>query len=56
LVRKVNGFNQPAQANQAAGERLLAAIETHAPPKNRAEEAARDLPNERSGGSILNSN
>jgi hypothetical protein len=52
FVRKVSGFNQPAQANQAAFqaavdeiaaacERLLGALETGAPPKDRAVEAAR---------------
>lgn len=52
FVRKVSGFNQPSRANAAAfdaavGEitaaasRLLNALETSAPPRNRAAEAAR---------------
>jgi len=52
FVRKVSGFNKPSQANEAAFDaavddiaavstRLLAALETHAPPRNREEEAAR---------------
>jgi hypothetical protein len=51
-VRKVSGFNSPSRANAAAFEaavdeiaassaRLIAALETHAPPKNRAAEAAK---------------
>ena len=51
-VRKISGFNAPSQANAAAfaaavdeiaaaSGRLLAALETHAPPKDRAAEAAR---------------
>ena len=52
VVRKVTGFNKPSRANEAAfntavdeitrisGE-LFAALETHAPPKDRQEEAAR---------------
>lgn len=49
-VRKISGFTRPSQANQAAfdtavGEiaaasaRLLAALETFAPPKDRETEA-----------------
>ncbi len=52
FVRKISGFNQPSQANQAAFEEavamitvasanLLGALETKAPPKNRAEELAK---------------
>ena len=51
-VRKVTGFDKPSKANQAAfysavediariSERLLASLETTAPPKDREEEAAR---------------
>jgi hypothetical protein len=51
-VRKVTGFNKPSSANEAAfytavediariSERLLASLETTAPPKDREEEAAR---------------
>ena len=51
-VRKVTGFNKPSRANEAAfysavediariSERLLASLETSAPPKDREEEAAR---------------
>ncbi|HZH98671.1 MAG TPA: DUF2277 domain-containing protein [Fimbriimonadaceae bacterium] len=50
-VRKVSGFNKPSRANEAAfysavediariSERLLASLETTAPPKDREEEAA----------------
>lgn len=50
FVRKVSGFNQPSQANQAAFDRavddttqvvreLLAALTTAAPPRDRAVEA-----------------
>ncbi len=50
FVRKLSGFNAPSQANAAAFERaidevtaaasrLLASLETHAPPKDRAVEA-----------------
>jgi hypothetical protein len=49
-VRKVTGFNKPSNANEAAfhsavediariTERLLATLETAAPPKDREEEA-----------------
>lgn len=52
FVRKVSGFDKPSRANQAAFDaavdeiaaatrRLLAALETNAPSRNRAEEAAR---------------
>jgi hypothetical protein len=52
FVRKVSSFNQPSTRNEAAFQtavdditavaaRLLAALETNAPPKNREEEAAR---------------
>ena len=52
FVRKISGFNRPSKANEAAFSaavddiariscRLLGALETQAPPKNRAEEAAR---------------
>lgn len=51
-VRKVSGFNKPSQANEAAfyaavaeiaaaSARLLRSLETNAPPKDRAEVAAR---------------
>jgi hypothetical protein len=51
-VKKVTGFNKPSKANEAAfnsavediamiSERLLASLETNAPPKDREEEAAR---------------
>ena len=50
FVRKISGFNKPSKANEAAFEaaideiarcsaRLLRALETNAPPKNRQEEA-----------------
>ncbi len=52
FVRKISGFNKPSQANQeafaqaveeiaAASARLLASLETSAPPRNRAEESAK---------------
>ena len=52
FVRKISGFNKPSHANEAAFElaikevtavsaRLLASLETNAPPKNREEEAAK---------------
>lgn len=52
FVRKVSGFNKPSKANEAAflaaidqvaaaSRRLLASLETDAPPKSRAEEAAK---------------
>jgi hypothetical protein len=51
-VRKISGFNRPSKANEAAFDaaveaiaaasaRLLAALQTSAPPKDRAVEAAR---------------
>lgn len=51
-VRKISGFAKPSNANEAAfdaavdeiaraSERLLAALETSAPPKDWAEEAAK---------------
>jgi hypothetical protein len=51
-VRKVSGFNKPSKSNEeafnaAVGEiaeasmRLLSALETTAPPRNREEEAAK---------------
>ncbi len=51
-VRKVSGFNKPSQVNEAAfnaavdeialvTRKLLHALQTSAPPKNRAEEAAK---------------
>ena len=52
FVRKISGFTKPSQANEAAfqtaveevataARKLLEALETQAPPKNRAEEAAK---------------
>jgi len=52
FVRKVSGFDRPSQANEAAFEaavdeiaaaagRLLDALHTNAPPKDRAVEAAK---------------
>jgi hypothetical protein len=52
FVRKVSGFNKPSKANEAAflaavdavaeaSRKLLSSLETNAPPRNRAEEAAR---------------
>jgi len=52
FVRKISGFHKPAKSNEAAFEaaideiarvsqRLLAALETKAPPRNREEEAAK---------------
>lgn len=51
-VRKISGFNKPSKANEAAflaavdeiaavSTRLLDSLETKAPPKDRAEEAAK---------------
>jgi len=51
-VRKVSGFNKPSKANEAAfnaavdaiaavSTHLLRSLETNAPPRNRAEVAAR---------------
>ena len=52
FVRKVSGFNKPSKANEAAfntavdeiaaaASRLLAVLETNAPPKNREAEAVK---------------
>jgi hypothetical protein len=52
FVRKITGFNKPSKANEesfqsaideisAIANRLLHALETTAPPKNREEEAAK---------------
>jgi hypothetical protein len=52
FVRKVSGFNKPSKANEtafataveeiaAASHKLLTSLETNAPPRNRAEEAAK---------------
>jgi len=52
FVRKLSGFNKPSRANEAAflaavdevaavSAKLLHSLETHAPPRNREEEAAR---------------
>ena len=52
FVRKISGFHQPSKANEAAfatavdeiaasAARMLRAMETNAPPKNREEEAAK---------------
>jgi hypothetical protein len=52
FVRKITGFNKPSKANESAfmsaideiagiSERLLASLDTAAPPKNREEEAAK---------------
>jgi hypothetical protein len=52
FVRKICGFTKPSKVNEAAfltavddvaeiSARLLRSLETHAPPKNREEEAAR---------------
>jgi hypothetical protein len=51
-VRKVSGFQKPSKANEAAflaavdavaaaSRNLLSSLETNAPPRNRAEEAAK---------------
>ena len=51
-VRKLSGFNKPSKANEAvfltalgeiaaASRKLLNSLETNAPPKNCAEEAAK---------------
>jgi hypothetical protein len=50
FVRKISGFNKPSKANEAAfdaavreitaiSRRLLASLESNAPPKDREEEA-----------------
>jgi hypothetical protein len=52
FVRKVSGFNKPSKANEAAflaaieeitavSSKLLNSLETNAPRRNRAEEAAK---------------
>ncbi|MGH9510964.1 MAG: DUF2277 domain-containing protein [Terriglobales bacterium] len=52
FVRKISGFNKPSKANESAflnavdevadvSNRLLRALETNAPPKNREEQAAK---------------
>jgi hypothetical protein len=52
FVRKVSGFNKPSKANEVAflaavdeiaavSRKLLDALETNAPPRNREEEAAK---------------
>ncbi len=52
FVRKITGFNKPSKANEAAflaaveeisaaASRLLGSLETNAPPKDRAEVAAK---------------
>ena len=52
FVRKISGFNKPSKANEtafmtaieevsASSARLLAALETTAPTRNREEEAAK---------------
>ena len=52
FVRKISGYNKPSKGNEAAFEaaveevaaasaRLLKALETHAPMRNREEEAAK---------------
>jgi len=52
FVRKISGFNKPSKVNEASflaavdeiagiSIRLLAALETNAPPKNREAEAAK---------------
>lgn len=52
FVRKVSGFNSPSKANEAVflaavdeiaaiSSNLLASLRTNAPPRNRAEEAAK---------------
>jgi hypothetical protein len=52
FVRKVSGFNKPSKTNETAflaaidgiaavSRNLLSSLETNAPPRNRAEEAAK---------------
>jgi hypothetical protein len=52
FVRKISGFSKPSKANEdtfagaveeisGVASRLLRALETNAPPKNREEEAAK---------------
>lgn len=56
FVRKVTGFNKPSKVNEAAfaaaveeiaavSRKLLASLETSAPPRNREEVAARQRAN-----------
>ena len=51
-IRKISGFNKPSKANEAAfnaavdeiasaSRKLLASLETNAPPKDRESEAAK---------------
>ena len=52
FVRKISGFNKPSRANEASfltaveevaeiSTRLIHSLETNAPPRNRAEKAAK---------------
>jgi hypothetical protein len=52
FVRKISGFHKPSKANEdaflgavdeiaAVSSRLIASLETNAPPRNREEEAAK---------------
>ncbi len=52
FVRKISGFHKPSKANEdaflgavdeiaAVSARLIASLETNAPPRNREEEAAK---------------
>jgi hypothetical protein len=52
FVRKLSGFNKPSKANETAffaavdevaavSRNLLSSLETNAPPRNRADEAAK---------------
>jgi hypothetical protein len=52
FVRKVSGFNKPSKANEAAflaavdeiaavSSKLIGTLQTSAPPRNRADEAAK---------------
>jgi len=52
FVRKLSGFNKPSKANEVAfltavdeiaavSRKLLSALETNAPPRNREEESAK---------------
>jgi hypothetical protein len=52
FVRKLSGFNKPSKANEvvflaavdeiaSVSRKLLSALETNAPPRNREEEAAK---------------
>lgn len=52
FVRKISGFNSPSKVNEtafdkavkevaAASQKLLASLQSNAPPKNREEEAAK---------------